>query len=86
MEIVERLRAGKDLARCDHEDAADVIEGLFGALKDMAEWWAYAMDKPPGAEPSADDHKKVEQMAVNAIHALHAADSDYVHRLPGAAQ
>lgn len=58
---------------------------LFDALREMSEWWAYAMEKPVGAKPSADDHKKVEQLAVKALDALHAADPDYVHRLPGAA-
>ncbi len=55
---------------------------LFVALRDITEWWAYAMAKPDGAQPSADDHKKVEQLAVQAINALHAADPTYVHSLP----
>lgn len=58
---------------------------LFDALKNMAEWWAYAIAKPPGAEPNAEDHKKVEQLAADAITALHAADPTYIHRLPNAA-
>ena len=50
----------------------------------MSEWWAYAMDKPIGAKPTAEDHRRVEQLAAKAINALHEADPTYVHRLPAA--
>lgn len=56
---------------------------LFDALRDMSEWWAYAMAKPLGAQPNAEDHKKVEQLAVKAINALHKADPTYVRCLVG---
>lgn len=54
---------------------------LFIALRDISEWWAYAMAKPDGAKPGADDLKKVEQLALQAINALHAADPSYTRAL-----
>jgi len=71
-----------------HEANANMLSAapdLFDALRAMVEWWAYAMAKPAGAQPDADDHKKVEQLAVQAINALHKADPTYIHRLPQAA-
>ncbi|MDB5555460.1 MAG: hypothetical protein JWL86_5444 [Rhizobium sp.] len=64
------------------QKAAKAIEGLFGALKDMTEWWAYGMAKPPGAKPSANDMKNVEQLADRAITALHAVNPEYVRTMP----
>jgi len=64
------------------QEAAQVIEGLFNALRDMTEWWAYAMAKPPGAKPDAEDEMKVERLADSAITALHAANPEYVKTMP----
>ena len=55
---------------------------LFDVLRSMTEWWAYAMAKPLGTAPNADDHKEVERLAAAAITALHNVDPSYVHRLP----
>lgn len=63
-------------------NAVSAVNGkLFAALREMSEWWAYAMEKPPGAHPDADDQKKVEELAEQAIEALHAADPSYTQRL-----
>ncbi len=43
---------------------------LYSALKSMAEFWAYGMAKPEGAEPSADDNKRVEELAAAATKAI----------------
>lgn len=93
MKIVEELR--HRVVMVDHgngnvtdqpdelcQEAAQVIEGLFNALKDMAEFWAYGMAKPPGARPTADDDMKVEKLADGAITALHAANPEYVRSMP----
>ncbi len=63
-------------------DAEPVQRLLFDALKDMAEFWAYGMAKPPGAKPSPEDEMRVERIANAAITALHAADPSYVHNMP----
>lgn len=82
--VVIRGLAGVELSE-ENDRLIDVRNALFDALREMSEWWAYAMDKPIGAKPTAEDHKKVEQLAVKAINALHMVDPTYVHRLPGGA-
>lgn len=93
MEIIDTLRHRREMVdhgngnvtdEPDHDcqRAATVIEALFVALKDMTEWWAYGMAKPPGAKPDANDIKNVEQLADRAITALHAANPEYVRSMP----
>lgn len=57
----------------------EINRQLFDALRNMVEWWGYALAR--GANPSAADQAKVEQLVHDAFTALRAADPTYKFHL-----
>jgi hypothetical protein len=47
---------------------------LLAALKDLADWLAYGLNKADGAEPTAEDHAACERVAAQARAAVDKAE------------
>lgn len=47
---------------------------LLAALKDLADWLAYGLNKADGAEPTAEDHVACERVAAQARAAVDKAE------------
>jgi hypothetical protein len=52
----------------------EALRDLYEALKAMADFWAYGMSQPDGAEPTADDKARCEQLGAMAEAALRKAE------------
>jgi hypothetical protein len=47
---------------------------MLAALKDLADWLAYGLNKADGAEPTAEDHAACERVAAQARAAVDKAE------------
>ena len=53
--------------------ASGYMELLY-ALKIMSEFWLYALNKPDGAEPTAEDHARAEQLGEMSVRVIAKAE------------
>lgn len=65
-----------NLARASEADARLIAAApdLLAALKDLADWLAYGLNKADGAEPTAEDHAACERVAAQARAAVDKAE------------
>jgi hypothetical protein len=74
---IARFRGVFDLPHEDRGCLACALERttrqrdeLAAALREMGDWLAYGLDKPDGAEPTAADYKRAQEVAANGRAAL----------------
>jgi hypothetical protein len=53
-----------------YSDLREQRDELAEALREMGDWLAYGLDKPDGAEPTAADYKRAEEVAAKGRAAL----------------
>lgn len=62
--------AREDAAISRGADAIKLIEELTGALEDLGNWLAYGIEKPDGAEVTAEDERHCSEVAEKAGEAV----------------